>query len=238
MAWFHIHLSPRGTHEAQYGCGKPDKGCMMEYEHFTVQDLWRLMNGQASFAPFLTDNPWVRVDPTPDGVLITPRTTHPDHTICLYAYGDVDGINMIETRHNDSSFDCYPDETQLLEEVEWCVAEMVRDAYPAPGDFANMVAGRLDVMDRDGGWGVRTMPDGVMWVTTSQGQSWRVAIDDDMQVGGCDFELADCRQLWVGITPENADGEPDWQGYDTTGQAVHDVAAWLIQDRCRTHNQG
>lgn len=141
----------------------------MGYEQFTVEDLWRLMNKQAPFAPFLTANPWVRVEPTPDGVLITPRTTHPNHTICLYPYGDVDGV---------------------------------------------------------------------MWVTTSQGQSWRVAIDDDMQVGGCDFKLADCRQLWVGITPENVDGEPDWQGYDTTGQAVHDVAAWLIQDRCRTHNQG
>ena len=145
----------------------------MGYEHFTVQDLWRLMNGQASFAPFLTDNPGVRVEPTPDGVLITPRTTHPDHTICLYAYGDVDGINMIETRPNDSSFDCYPDETQLLEEVEWCVAEMVRAAYPTPWDFADMVVGALDAMDRDGGWRVRTMPDGVMWVTTRQGRSWR-----------------------------------------------------------------
>lgn len=47
-----------------------------------------------------------------------------------------------------------------------------------------------------------------------------------MCVGGCDFELADCRQLWVGISPKGTDGEPDWQGYDTTGQAVHDVAAW------------
>lgn len=41
----------------------------MGYEHFTVQDLWRLMNGQASFAPFLTDNPWVRVRTMPDGVM-------------------------------------------------------------------------------------------------------------------------------------------------------------------------
>lgn len=204
----------------------------MGYEQFTVEDLWRLMNGRASFAPFITDNPWVRVESTPDGVLITPRTSRCDYAVCLYAYGDVNGINMVETRQNDSSFDCYSDETQLLEEVQWCVAEVVRAAYPTPRDFANMVVGALDAMDRDGGWRVRTMPDGAMWFTTSQRRSWRVAIDDDMQVGGCDFELADCRQLWVGISPKGTDGEPEWQGYDTTRQAVHDVTAWLVRDRC------